>query len=82
MYNRPIEKIIEEYNDRRYKVILKSKYVKDVTGYPFTFELGITYEISDAHGFTCEVTVKNIGDETMPIGIGLHPYFKFNRLIR
>lgn len=81
MYNRPIENQVEEFTDSRSKVVLKTKYTKDVTGYPFEFELSITYEISDKSGFVCTVAVKNTGVETMPIGTGLHPYFKFDTLI-
>lgn len=43
-------------------------------GYPFPFQLTITYSIDESN-FTCTTTVKNTGKEDMPFGDGWHPYF-------
>lgn len=81
MYNRPVDSVVEEFTDGSAKVLLKTIYRNDVQGYPFEFEQTITYEISAEACFSCKVSVENIGTQTMPIGIGMHPYFKFDRAI-
>ncbi len=44
-------------------------------GFPFSLEFNIIYEILD-DGLSIKTDVKNIGDKTVPFGIGYHPYFK------
>lgn len=44
-------------------------------GYPFTFDLRITYEIDDA-GLTVTTTAHNLGNEAAPYGAGQHPYLR------
>lgn len=46
-------------------------------GYPFSFELYITYRISEK-GFSCQTNLLNIGKQTLPYTDGWHPYFKLN----
>jgi aldose 1-epimerase len=42
-------------------------------GYPFTLELGIEYELSDA-GLRVTTTATNAGPDACPYGAGAHPY--------
>lgn len=53
--------------------VLMSARLFPLTGYPFTLELSIAYELSDA-GLTVSTTVINRGDSACPYGTGQHPY--------
>jgi aldose 1-epimerase len=44
-----------------------------LTGYPFTLDLRISYELDDA-GLTVATTATNIGSSACPYGAGQHPY--------
>ena len=43
-------------------------------GWPFPYRAGQTFTLADDR-LVAEIRVENTGDETMPAGIGLHPYF-------
>lgn len=43
--------------------------------YPFPFKIEITYTIKDAV-LTMDVKIKNTGESNMPMGFGIHPYFR------
>lgn len=46
----------------------------DDSGWPWPYEARQTFELSD-DGLRIGLAVTNIGDEDMPAGLGLHPYF-------
>ena len=55
---------------------LKSDDFPDVIRqYPFPFKIEITYTIKDAV-LTMDVKIKNTGENNMPMGFGIHPYFR------
>ena len=43
--------------------------------YPFPFELKITYTLKAAI-LTMNIEIENLGDVNMPMGFGIHPYFR------
>jgi aldose 1-epimerase len=43
--------------------------------YPFPFEIRVAYTLK-ASVLTMETRVKNLGDKNMPMGYGIHPYFR------
>jgi len=43
-------------------------------GWPFSYRAGQTFTLADDR-LIAEIRVENTGDERMPAGIGLHPYF-------
>lgn len=43
--------------------------------YPFPFKIGITYALRDAV-LSIGVAIQNTGDRNMPMGFGIHPYFR------
>ncbi|MEK6786550.1 MAG: hypothetical protein AABY61_13810 [Nitrospirota bacterium] len=43
-------------------------------GYPFLLAVSVMYDLG-ATGLTCAFTVKNIGQQPSPVGVGFHPYF-------
>lgn len=44
--------------------------------YPFPFTLLVTYTIEEPAHFKVDMRFRNDGDEDIPVGLGLHPYFK------
>ena len=43
-------------------------------GYPFSLAIWVMYDLG-ASGLTCAFTVKNVGQQPAPVGVGFHPYF-------
>ncbi len=43
-------------------------------GYPFSLAIWVTYDLGTS-GLTCTFTVRNIGHQAAPVGVGFHPYF-------
>lgn len=56
-------------------VTLACKYDGKLPGFPFPY-LATTRYILKANSFEIESAVKNLGDETLPLGEGWHPYFR------
>lgn len=46
----------------------------DLDGYPFSFELLVSYRIS-RNELICKATVMNADSESIPFALGFHPYF-------
>lgn len=42
-------------------------------GYPFRLRLDVTYELTPA-GLSCSLTATNTGEDSAPVGLGVHPY--------
>ena len=55
------------------RVGFDSREIED-TNWPFPFSSTMTFCIKD-NLFTMGITVKNEGEQTMPVGFGTHPYF-------
>ena len=47
-------------------------------GWPVPLHTSITYSLGD-NGLTIEHTVRNVGDEAVPFGVGCHPYPRAGR---
>ncbi len=45
-------------------------------GYPFTYFLQLDFQLHETHGLTVTTTIRNTGDQAMPVGDGWHPYFR------
>ena len=43
--------------------------------FPFTFQIEITYRLREAR-LTIETAARNTGQKRMPVGFGIHPYFR------
>jgi len=62
------------------KLVTTYEYDGSNEGYPFKYSVRFTFELK-AHGFTCTTLLKNTDDKDLPIGDGIHPYFKTGSLI-
>lgn len=47
-------------------------------GYPFTLISQVVYSLDAQNGLSVEITSQNIGNQTAPYGVGIHPYLTCN----
>lgn len=54
------------------------RYVSDGKNnfYPFQYQIDIEYILTDTDGLCIRTQVSNLGQKTLPFGLGWHPYFK------
>ena len=68
-----------ETSEAAAKVVLSYTSDEKLAGFPFKFQLIITYLISNS-SLQLNIDVKNLGEESFPFGLGWHPYFKSDDL--
>ncbi len=68
---------LEEATQEGGKAFLRLKYRSEGNhpGFPFEYDLFLTYSLFDSGGFSLGFEVTNTGYQTFPFGIGWHPYF-------
>lgn len=69
VYNQPMK-----YELSPSSIELDYDYDGHISGYPFPFQLQIIYRIND-NGFEQEIQLTNNGNQSIPFGLGWHPYF-------
>lgn len=72
--NQPFAVINEEATDQFARLTLRHTHAGDLDGYPFPFELTLTYTLS-ADGLTLAYSGLNNGTTPSPATFGWHPYF-------
>lgn len=78
LLNRPynVDKHAADENGATLICSLNSQDFPDITRqYPFPFRIEITYTIENSV-LTMDVMIKNTGKNNMPMGFGIHPYFR------
>lgn len=78
LLNRPyqVESHAADANGAVLVCTLDSREFADIgRQYPFPFTIGITYTLKDAV-LSMGVSIQNTGDRNMPMGFGIHPYFR------
>ncbi len=50
-------------------------------GYPFAHSLEVTFSFSEEKGMKIDLCFTNKSDQTIPVGLGWHPYFKISEHI-
>ena len=58
------------------KISLGYIYDNEDMGYPFKFELIVTFHLQWNRGITVSFQVTNLSDQLIPYGLGYHPYFQ------
>jgi aldose 1-epimerase len=77
IYNKTF-KIIDSNCDADHgMVLLQYVYEGGEEGFPYPFEVTLEYNFYISGRLTCKCGIKNVGKETMPLGIGWHQYFSF-----
>jgi len=56
------------------EVLVSNEKIKEI--YPYDFKLSVTGGFEDNGSFTIEQSVENTGERSLPVAMGLHPYFK------
>jgi len=79
-WNKAFEITDEKCSGTSATVTLQHYYNGDYKGYPFPFIARYGYELKDEE-FLINVAVINSGKNSMPLGIGWHPYFTFNKRV-
>ncbi len=69
-----------ESNETVATIVLTYKSNGSTPGFPFSFELKLTYKISTTGSLTLSFDILNSGKILFPYGLGWHPYFKTEQL--
>jgi aldose 1-epimerase len=62
-------------------VTCRNDYDGHLVYYPFPFRFEITFTLSDAVGMEIKMTLENTGEQSIPAGLGWHPYFSISEKI-
>jgi len=62
-------------DDDKAFVVLSCQYTKKEEGFPFTFDMEVTYTLTPNNSLTLTTKVTNTGTTNMPLSDGWHPYF-------
>ncbi len=74
VYTTPFAVISEETTETMARLTLRYTHTGEQTGYPFPFELTISYTLT-ANGLTLAYSGLNNGSSPSPSAFGWHPYF-------
>ena len=80
VYNKQFDLISAEANEDAATVVLSYASKGEEPGFPFPFELTLSYQISKEGDLVLTFDVENSGDTSFPVGMGWHPYFAVNNL--
>jgi len=62
------------------KLTVAYDYQGTIEGYPFKYAVKVIYQLNEK-GFSCTTILTNIDNQELPIGDGVHPYFKTGSII-
>jgi len=74
VFDKPFNITNEQSTATEASVELSFKADGSLTGYPYKFEVTVTYTLNK-DGLSIKSTAKNIDTCTIPVGFGWHPYF-------
>jgi len=80
VYNKQFELISSESSNDSATLILSYTSDGKQAGFPFPFELSLSYQISHKGAVSLSFDVVNIGATSFPMGMGWHPYFAVDNL--
>lgn len=81
LYNLPFTVVASQANDNQASVTLQYDYNNDSEGYPFPYQLQVTYTLQTGNRLSIGTAFKNMGNESIPVADGWHPYFKLGKKI-
>lgn len=76
LWNKPFEIMHTGGDDERATVTGRYQYIKDDSGYPFTYVCEVKYSLFTARELEIETTITNLDEQVIPIADGWHPYFR------
>ncbi|MCX6135576.1 MAG: aldose 1-epimerase [Ignavibacteriales bacterium] len=74
-FDKPYQLHKTRVGDNSASLVLRSKHNGRTKGYPFAFEVRLTYTLK-AGSFSCTTEIRNTDSKPIPVGDGWHPYFK------
>lgn len=81
VYNKQFHIYKESVNDNKAEISFNYLYNGGLQGFPFPFEIILTYLLHNKEGITLKTKVKNISYQAFPFGDGWHPFFRFGKKI-
>lgn len=75
MADKPYRLQTTKVGPRSASVTLTASHDGTTKGYPFKFEIRLTYTLTNG-SFSCTTEIKNTDSKSLPIGDGWHPYFR------
>ena len=76
LYNSPFTLDFHEADQDVVSAAYSYVYACEKEGFPFKYELLVTFRFTSENQFTCTTKIKNMSDTVMPLGDGWHPVFK------
>lgn len=80
VYNKEFTVTLTESDEKKARVVLTYKSNGSTPGFPFPFELKLTYEIEAKGSLILTFDLVNLGSIPFPYGMGWHPYFMAEQL--
>ena len=80
VFDKPFTVESTSADDNSAKLVTTYEYDGSNEGYPFKYFVRLAFELKD-NGFTCTTLLKNTDNKDIPIGDGVHPYFKTGSLV-
>jgi len=78
LYNQPFEMISSQATDEFATITLRFSTDALHTGYPFAFQIDITYLINLNGELSCTTSITNFDQRPLPFGDACHPYFSLD----
>lgn len=75
LYNAPFEVVSTTSDEDHAIAVLRHVYKGDMPGYPFPYEMVVTYLMRAGCQLTLSTTITNLHNDHIPISDGWHPYF-------
>ncbi|MFC2031976.1 aldose 1-epimerase [Chloroflexota bacterium] len=76
IYDKVLKVTDKTINDNQVCLELEYLYDASLKGYPFNFQATLTYSLIRDKGFQYKTEITNLGNCSLPVGDGWHPYFK------
>jgi aldose 1-epimerase len=75
LYDAVFEVVAKDANDQMAAVALKYNYQASDAGYPFSYQMFITWKLETGNKLTVTTSVSNNNQQAVPLADGWHPYF-------
>lgn len=79
LYDEPFEVISTNADEASASVLLRHQYQGSDAGYPFHFNIDVTYTLEQENKLTINTSVTNTHSSAMPLSDGWHPYFSLGK---
>src|SRR6478609_11346464 len=75
LFDAVFEVVAKDANDQMAAVVLKYTYQASDAGYPFSYQMFITWKLETGNKLTVTTSVSNTNQQAVPLADGWHPYF-------